>query len=306
MGIGVDLNGLTLKTPIIGASGTCGYGSELGNFYGVKDIGAIVTKAITLSPKSGNDWQRIFEVPGGLINSIGLENIGIEKFLSEKLPLLRAENIEFIVNIAGSNEEEYLKLAEICDKNSIGAIELNLSCPNVKSGCLMFGIDEKISHALVAKVRERFSGHLIAKLSPNVTSIEGIATAVQVAGANAISAINTVRALAMKLSYCGGSFRKNFIRGGMSGKAIKPIALGVVERISKVVDIPLIGIGGIYNLEDVLEFFAVGADAVQIGTANFTNPNTCEKLAKDLREFMKTNGFDALGELKRKLREEIT
>lgn len=300
-----DLRGLTLKTPIISASGTYGYNNEFDVFCDVKNIGAVVTKAVTLAPRAGNDWQRIFEVPGGLINSIGLENVGIEKFLEEKLPVLKSENIEFIVNIAGSTLDEYLQLARICDKNSIKAIELNLSCPNVKSGCLEFGTDEDALYEVVSGVRQEFSGYLAAKLTPNVTSIEKIAAAAEKAGANAVSAINTVKALGLKLQYVNGEFKKEFVHGGLSGRTVKPVALSCVNRISKAVSIPVIGMGGIYCLDDVLEFFSVGAEAVQVGTANFTHPDICEKLANDLEEFMQKNGFTQLDELKCKLREEV-
>lgn len=302
MGMNVDLNGLTLKNPIIAASGTYGYNNEFEVFCDITKLGAIVTKAITLHPRPGNDWQRIFEAPCGLINSIGLENVGIEKYISS----LRAngEAIQLIVNIAGSTAEEYIDLATICHRQGIKAIELNLSCPNVEHGCLEFGTEAEALYELVSRVREVYSGHLTAKLTPNVTSIEKIAIAAQKAGANAISAINTVKALGLKLTYINGEFKKEHVRGGLSGKAIKPIALGAVERISKVVSIPIIGMGGIYDLEDVLAFFAVGAQAVQVGTANFTHPDTCEKLVNELGSFMQTHGFATLDELKKALRKE--
>ncbi|MDR1327313.1 MAG: dihydroorotate dehydrogenase [Heliobacteriaceae bacterium] len=298
MGMNVDLNGLTLKNPVIAASGTYGYNNEFDVFCDVSKLGATVTKAISLHPRPGNDWQRIFETDCGLINSIGLENVGIEKYLST----YQLINLSTIVNIAGSTVEEYLELAKICDKNGIKAIELNLSCPNVKCGCLEFGTDEEALYGLVSRVREIYSGHLTSKLTPNVTSIEKIAIAAEKAGANAISAINTVKALGLKLNYINGEFKKEYVRGGLSGKAVKPVALGAVERISKAVNIPVIGMGGIYTLEDVLEFFAVGAEAVQVGTANFTHPDTCERLVDELEAFMQTNGFATLDELKNKLR----
>jgi dihydroorotate dehydrogenase (NAD+) catalytic subunit len=298
--LSTSLNGLTLKNPVIAASGTYGYNNEFDVFCDVSKLGAVVTKAISLHPRPGNDWQRIFETDNGLINSIGLENVGIEKYLNEQLTIHHSPFT--IINIAGSTVEEYLELAKICDQNGIKAIELNLSCPNVKCGCLEFGTDEEALYGLVSRVREVYSGHLTAKLTPNVTSIEKIAIAAEKAGANAISAINTVKALGLKLNYINGEFKKEYVRGGLSGKAVKPVALGAVERISKAVSIPIIGMGGIYTLEDVLEFFAVGAEAVQVGTANFTHPDTCERLVDELEAFMQTNGFATLDELKNKLR----
>lgn len=181
---------------------------------------------------------------------------------------------------------------------------MNVSCPNVKSGCLEFGTDDKVLHNLVSQVRDEFSGCLIVKLTPNVTSVEKIAVAAQSAGADAVSAINTLKGLSIKLSYVNGRFLKETVQGGLSGRAVKPVALSVVSRISKILDIPIIGIGGIYSLNDVFEFMAVGADAVQIGTANFTHPDISEKLVQDLQNFMETNGFQSLDELKEKLRGE--
>ena len=302
--LSVNKGKLKLKNPILTASGTFGYNFEYGRFVDVASLGGIVTKAISLEPKSGNDWQRICETYGGMINSIGLENIGVKKFIEEKLPFLIKGNVNFIVNLAGASIDEYVKLAQICEENKINAVELNVSCPNVKSGCIEFGTDEKILQNLVSQVRAAFSGCLIVKLTPNVTSVEKIALAAQKAGADAVSAINTVKGLSIKVRYINGKFQKETVQGGLSGKAVKPIALGVVNRISKILDIPVIGIGGIYSLEDVFEFFAAGAEAVQIGTANFTHPDISERLVNELKGFMETNGFQSLDELKEKLRGE--
>ncbi len=292
----VDLNGLTLQNPIIAASGTYGYDDEFSVFCDVNKLGAVVTKAITIEPRPGNEGARIFETCCGMINRIGLENMGITEFISSRTAKNGAA--VQIVNIAGSTLDEYVQLAKICD-GKVGAIELNLSCPNVAHGCLEFGTDEKALYEVVSAARAEFSGHITAKLTPNVTSIEKIAVAAQKAGANAVSAINTVKGLGIKIN---PDFTKEIVRGGLSGRAIKPVALGAVERIAQSVDIPVIGMGGIYTLDDVLEFFAVGADAVQIGTANFTHPDICEKLADDLAKFMEDNGFKTLDELKARLR----
>ncbi len=297
-----NLNGLILKNPIMTASGTYGYADEYNDFIDVSNIGAIVTKAISLEPREGNKHLRIAETKSGLINSIGLENVGIEKFLEVKQPVLKSNNIEFIVNIAGSTQEEYVKLAKICSENKIKAIELNVSCPNVKSGCLEFGTDENSLYELVSSVRREYGGFLIVKLTPNVTSIEKIGLAAQKAGADAISAINTLKGMSIKLNIFKGRINKTIVQGGYSGAGIKPAAISAVNRLYKTVDIPIIGIGGIETLDDVLEFFAAGAQAVQIGTANFTHPETAEKLVFELQSFIEKNGFRNLDELKNELR----
>ena len=293
---------LSLKNPIMTASGTFGYADEFEDFIDVSRLGAVVTKAISLKPRPGNSWNRVIEVTSGMINSIGLENVGIEKFISDKLPVLRKKNIDFVVNLAGSGMDEYVELARICDANKIHAVELNVSCPNVKSGCLEFGTDARTLGELVKSVREVYNGCLIVKLTPNVTRIEDIALAAQENGADAVSAINTLKGLGMKLSFKNGKFYREQVIGGFSGMAVKPVALGVVNRLKSVLDIPIIGLGGIASMHDVLEFFAVGAEAVQIGTANFTAPDISERIIDELSAFMEENGFRTLEELKAELR----
>ena len=293
----------TLKNPIVTASGTYGYNSEFEVFCDVSKLGAVVTKGITLESRLGNDGQRIFETTGGMINRIGLENVGIQAFLADKLPELRAKNINFILNVAGSTFEDYVNIAKVAQGAGIDAIELNVSCPNVKSGCMEFGTNKDSLYDLVSQVRSVYKGCLIVKLSPNVTSAEDVALAAQNAGADALSAINTVRGMGVKLNFANGKFSKTTVTGGLSGRAIKPVALSFVDRISKVVDIPIIAMGGIYTLQDILEFFSVGARAVQLGTANFTHPDIAEKLVTELEDFMKTNNFETLDELQKKLKE---
>ncbi len=300
--LSVDLNGLELKNPIMTASGTYGYASEYNDFIDVSNLGAVVTKAISLFPRAGNKHLRITETKAGMINSIGLENVGIEKFIEVKLPELQQNNIDFVMNVAGSTLDEYVKVAKICDENNIKAIELNVSCPNVKAGCLEFGTDENSLHELVSAVRAVYNGFLIVKLTPNVTSIEKLGIAAQKAGANALSAINTLKGTSIKIDFIKGKFYKTTVQGGYSGVGIKPVAVGAVARLVKAVDIPVIGMGGIETLEDVLEFFAAGAEAVQIGTANFTHPETAGNIVKELEEFITNNGFENLNELKRELR----
>lgn len=302
--LSVSKGRLILKNPIMTASGTFGYADEFEDFIDVSRLGAVVTKAISLKPRPGNSWNRVIEVTSGMINSIGLENVGIEKFISDKLPLLRQKNINFVVNLAGSGMEEYVELAQICERNKIGAVELNVSCPNVKSGCLEFGTDPKTLGELVKSVREVYNGCLIVKLTPNVTRIEDIGLAAQENGADAVSAINTLKGLGMKLSFKNGKFYREQVIGGFSGMAVKPVALGVVNRLKAVLNIPIIGLGGVASIQDVLEFFAVGAEAVQIGTANFTTPDISERIIDQLTKFMEENKFNTLEELKKELRGE--
>ena len=302
--LSVDKGKLQLKNPIMTASGTYGYNLEYEDFTDLTKIGAIVTKAITLEPRDGNRGQRIIETECGMINSIGLENVGIERFLREKLPVLNNRGISFAVNIAGASIDEYALLAQKCESAGIKMIELNVSCPNVQHGCLEFGVDENILETLVKTVREVFTGCLIIKLTPNVTSIEKLGLACRNAGADAVSAINTIKGTGIKLSFENGKFKKEQVTGGYSGRGIKPAALGAVLRLKKVLDVPIIGMGGIYSLNDVFEFFAAGAEAVQIGTANFTHPDIAGKIVSELDSFMNNNGFKTLDELKGALRNE--
>ena len=300
--LSVNLNGLELKNPIMTASGTYGYASEYNDFIDVSKLGAVVTKAISLHPRAGNKHLRITETKAGMINSIGLENVGIDKFLEVKVPELNENNIDYVMNVAGSTLDEYVQVAKKCDENGVKAIELNVSCPNVKSGCLEFGTDENSLYELVSAVRAVYNGFLIIKLTPNVTSIEKLGIAAEKAGANAVSAINTLKGTSIKIERVRGKFVKTIVQGGYSGVGIKPVAIGAVCRLSKVINIPIIGIGGIETLDDVLEFFAAGAEAVQIGTANFTHPETAEKLVNELDEYITKNGFESLDELKKELR----
>lgn len=300
--LNVNLNGFILKNPIMTASGTFGYNDEYEDFIDVSSLGAIVTKAVTLKPRKGNKHTRITETKAGMINSIGLENVGIDTFLEEKLPVLQSKQINFVVNIAGSTLNEYVELAKMCENAKIKAIELNVSCPNVKSGCLEFGTDENSLAELVSEIRNEFKGFLIVKLTPNVTSIEKIGLAAQKSGANAVSAINTLKGTFIKINRINGIFNKTIVTGGYSGVGIKPVAVNAVMRLSRVLDIPIIGIGGIETLEDVLEFFAAGAETVQIGTANFTHPDISQRLVIELENYIKNNGFKNLDELKKELR----
>lgn len=300
--LSVDFKKFKMKNPVMTASGTYGYCDEFSAFLDVKNLGAIVTKGVTLEVRPGNEGRRLFETEGGLINRIGLENVGIEAFVLEKLPKLKEEGINFILNIAGKTTEDYVKLAEICENKGILAIETNVSCPNVKSGCLEFGTDKNCLYDLISGIREKYNGFLIVKLTPNVTNIEELALAAQNAGADCISAINTLKGLGVELSFSGTNVLKSLVQGGLSGKCVKPVALSMVKRIKDAVSLPIIGLGGISKLQDLLEFVAVGADAVQIGTENFTTPDIAEKLIIELAEFIAMQGFKSFNHLKEELR----
>lgn len=302
--LSVNLNGFKLKNPIMTASGTFGYADEFEDFLDVSKLGAIVTKAITINPKKGNEGERIFETQKGMINRIGLENVGIKEFIDKKLPVLKEKNINFIMNLAGSTFEDYIETAKIAQNAKIEAIEVNVSCPNVKSGCLEFGTTPESLSKLTESIRKVYKGFLIIKLTPNVSDIESLALAAQNSGADCISAINTIKGLGIKIEITPDKkFKKTFVQGGLSGRCIKPVALSMVKRIKSTVKIPIIGIGGIATLDDVLEFLTAGADAVQIGTENFTHPDICEKLINELNHLLDELNIADIEELKRKLRE---
>ena len=297
-------NSLILKSPIIGASGTFGYTDEYSDFIDLNHFGAIATKGITLEKRPGNSGDRLFEVQNGMINRIGLENIGIDSFIKEKLPILKEKNIDFLLNIAGSSTDDYEKLAEIAQNNSIKAIEVNVSCPNVKQGCLEFGLNPESLFKLTHKIREIYKGFLIVKLSPNTSDIKSLATATEQGGADCISAINTIRALGVKIDFIDNKFIKHTVQGGLSGSCIKPVALYMISEIKRAVKIPVIAMGGISKLSDLFEFMAIGADAFEIGTANFIHPSICKDLAFELKEFIKKNNYKNFEQLKECLKNE--
>lgn len=294
--LSVDLGGFKLKNPIMTASGTYGYVDEFQNYVDVSRLGAVITKGVSLNPRAGNPQPRLQEVNSGLINCIGLENVGVRRFIDEKLPELKKKHIEFVMNVAGFSFDEYMVMAEICEAEKIKAIELNVSCPNVKAGCLEFGTCPNALHKLVTSFRKKYNGFLIVKLTPNVTNPAELAVQVEKAGANAISAINTVKSMAVNVDVRDGKITRQITRGGLSGPAIKSIALNYIYTISSQVNIPIIGVGGISNLQDMIEFFAVGAKAVQIGTANFVNPSITGELIDQLAQFLNENGYSSLEE----------
>ncbi|MGM0608856.1 MAG: dihydroorotate dehydrogenase [Candidatus Muiribacteriota bacterium] len=279
------IKNLKLKNPVLTASGTCGYGVELQNYFNVSKIGGIVLKGTTPVAKRGNENPRIWEYHGGIINSIGLQNPGIDEFIDKTLPELKKLNTEIILNIAGSSVEDYVKLAQKTDElEGIFALELNISCPNVKKGGIAFGQIPELSAELVSKCRKVTSRPLIVKLTPNVTDISKTAIAVEQAGADAVTCINTFRGLLYDLEK--DDFALKNIVGGVSGPAIKPMALLAVYECARKIQIPVIGVGGIFKKEDALEFLKVGASCVQLGTMMLSNPHAPEEVADYLKEVL--------------------
>lgn len=296
MNLSVTIGNLQLKNPITVASGTAGYGEELSQFVNIGSLGAIFTKGLSLKPRAGNPGPRIAETPSGMLNSIGLENVGLEAFLLHKLPYLLKTNATVIPNIAGHSVEENVELAQtLSHTNGVAAIELNVSCPNVKEGGIAFGQDVTIFSKLLEKVRDVTRGVLIVKLSPNVTDITQFARAAKEIGADAVSAVNTF--IGMKIDITTGKpyFANTF--AGLSGPAIKPLALRMVYQIVQNIDIPVIGIGGIFSFEDALEFLMAGAQAIQIGTANLIHPDISSVILKQLEDYMKTHSIDTVKDL---------
>src|SRR5512137_2068129 len=292
----VEIAGIKLRNPIMTASGTFGYGAEFADYLDLESIGAMITKGLSLKPKAGNNTPRIVETPGGMLNAIGLQNVGIETFIAKKLPFLRKVNTPVIVNLYGNCLEEYGELAARIDGIAeVAGVEVNISCPNVKQGGIVFGTDPAAAAQVVSLVRRETTKPLIVKLSPNVTDITVMARACVDAGAEALSLINTLTGMAIDLQKRRPILAN--VTGGLSGPAIKPVALRMVWQVSKAVDVPLIGIGGIMNATDALEFLLAGASAVQIGTANFLNPFTAQEVAEDMAKWLVANGVADVNEL---------
>jgi dihydroorotate dehydrogenase (NAD+) catalytic subunit len=292
----VKIKDLILPNPVLTASGTFGYGREFEDFINLHKLGAIVVKGISLNPRPGNPPPRIVETASGMLNAIGLENVGIEKFISEKLPYLNNMNCRVIVNILGDSVEEYCQLAEQLDNvDGIKAIELNISCPNVKKGGAAFGTNSKMANEVVTSVRKKTTLPVLVKLSPNVTDIVEMAKAVEEGGADAISLINTLIGMAIDIK-TQKPILANTI-GGLSGPAIKPVALRMVWQVAEAVNIPIIGIGGISTWQDAVEFILAGATAIQVGTANFFNPKVTEEIIAGIQNYMMENNYEKLNNL---------
>ena len=280
----VNLGKLVLKNPVLVASGTFGYGIESHDFLDVNQLGGIITKSLSLKPRIGNPPQRIAETPSGMLNTIGLANIGVERFIMEKLPELVKLNTTIIVNIAASTVDEYVECVKILDREKVDAFEINVSCPNVKEGGLEFGRDLNKVGEITSKVVASTNKPVIIKLTPNVTAISEFARVAKEEGATAVSAINTF--IGMAVNVYTRKPKLSRITGGLSGPAIRPLALAKVFEIIQKVDIPVIGIGGITNFEDALEFLIVGAKAIQIGTHNFVDPSSPIKIIEGIKNHL--------------------
>jgi dihydroorotate dehydrogenase (NAD+) catalytic subunit len=291
----VNINGIDFKNPIIAASGTYGFGEEYGDFYDVGILGGISSKGLTLNSRQGNDGIRVFETEAGMMNSVGLQNPGVHSFITEVLPKMRLLNTNIIANLGGSTVEDYEKGAEKLDRTDIDMIELNISCPNVKSGGMAFGIKADVAYDVVSKVRKVTKKPLMVKLSPNAEDIVEMALSCAKAGADSLSLINTVKGMAIDIKKRKPVFNNTF--AGLSGPAIKPIALRMVYEVSKAVDIPVVGLGGIMNANDAIEFLMAGARAVQIGTVNFANPTAAPQIIEGIEMFLKEQGIKDINEI---------
>jgi dihydroorotate dehydrogenase (NAD+) catalytic subunit len=293
----VNIGSTTFKNPIFVASGTFGYGTENPELVDISKLGAIVTKSITLNPREGNPPPRIVETSSGMINSIGLANIGVEKYISDMFPVYEEMDTPIIMNIAGSSMTEYMDVMKKVEavSSSIVGYEINISCPNVKEGGMEFGVDCAMTEKLTRKLRKLTDRLLIMKLSPNVTDIAAIATSSENGGADAISAINTVVGMSINHRSRFSNIYTTF--GGLSGPAIKPVGLACVHKVYNAVNIPIIGIGGIVNSTDVIEYFLAGSCSVQVGTANFRNPGITEIILNDLNNYLDEKGIDSISSL---------
>jgi dihydroorotate dehydrogenase (NAD+) catalytic subunit len=291
--LGVNVGGVELRNPVLLASGTCGYGLELKGHLDFKKIGGLVAKSVTWQPRTGNPMPRVAECTGGMLNAIGLANVGVDVFCREKLPAMRKLGCTLIANVAGKSQEEYLQVAEALGQQpGLAALELNVSCPNVSAGGIEFGRDAKTLGELVAAVRKKIKLPLWVKLSPNVTDIIPLARAAEANGADALTVMNTLIGMRMDIRKRRPVLAN--LTGGLSGPAVKPVALHLVYRTSAAVKIPVIGAGGIETAEDALEFILAGARAVEIGTATFRNPHVAEEIAQGLADFLakeKINSF---------------
>lgn len=292
----VEIAGMKFRNPVMAASGTFGYGEEFASYVNLEKMGAFVTKGLSLKPRAGNPTPRIVETPGGMLNAIGLQNVGIDAFIEKKVPFLRTVDTPAIANFFGNTIDEYAELAGRLDRISeIAALEINISCPNVKQGGIVFGTDPECASGVVSACRAATTKPLIVKLSPNVTDIVSMACACEEAGADALSLINTLTGMAIDLQRRKPVLAN--ITGGFSGPAIKPVALRMVWQVAKAVKLPLIGIGGIMNATDALEFILAGATAVQVGTANFVNPAAAQEIAEGMENWLRDNNVASIRSL---------
>lgn len=292
----VNICGIEFKNPVITASGTFGFGSEYNEFYDVSKLGGICSKGITLNKREGNSGSRIFETRAGILNSVGLQNPGVEYFIDNELPKMLSYNTNIIANVGGASIEEYLQIIEKLNKTEVHMIELNISCPNVKHGGMALGIKSSVAKEAVTQVKNMCEKPLMVKLSPNAEDIVDMAYQCCDAGADAISLVNTFKGMAVDIYKRKPVFEN--ITAGLSGPAIKPIALRMVYEVCKAVNVPVIGLGGIMNWRDAVEFIMCGASAVQVGTANFIKPDICIDIINGIEKFMENEGIKELKELK--------
>ena len=294
--LSVEIKSLKLKNPVMTASGTFGYGLEFADFVSLEDIGGIIVKGTTLHPREGNDYPRMAETASGMLNCVGLQNKGVDYFCEHIYPEIKDINTDMIVNVSGSSPEDYAECAaRIDDLENIPAIELNISCPNVKQGGMAFGVPCAGAASVVKAVRARYHKTLIVKLSPNVTDVAEIAKAVEAEGADSVSLINTLMGMAIDVEK-----RQSLLSigtGGLSGPAVKPVALRMVWQVAKSVDIPVVGLGGICNAQDAIEFFMAGATAIEIGTANFLDPMVTVKVRNGINEWLDAHGCKSVKEI---------
>ena len=295
MNTSVNLCGVTLKNPVMTASGTFGSGAEFSEFVDLNKLGAVVTKGVANVPWTGNPTPRVAEVYGGMLNAVGLQNPGIELFCKRDIPFLKQYDTKIIVNVCGHTTEEYLEVVERLAEEDIDMMEINISCPNVKEGGIAFGQDPKAVEAITKAVKEKAKQPIIMKLSPNVTDITEMARAAEAGGADALSLINTITG--MKIDIHRRSFVLANKTGGMSGPAIHPVAVRMVYQTAQAVKVPIIGMGGIMNAGDAIEMILAGATAVSIGTANFTDPKVSEKVVAGIEEYMRKYGVEDIKEL---------
>lgn len=298
LNLGVDLGkGLKLKNPVLTASGTFGYGKEYAPFIDLERLGGFIVKGTTLNPRQGNDSPRMVETPSGMINAVGLQNKGVDYFIEHIYPTIADLDTQILVNVSGANIDDYVATAErLAALEKINAIEVNISCPNVKAGGMAFGTTEKGAAEVTEAVRKAWPRHLMVKLSPNVTDIASIAAAVEGAGADSVSLINTL--LAMNIDVERQRPSLSTITGGLSGPAVRPIAVRMVWQVAKRVSIPVVGLGGIMNSDDALQFIMAGATAVQIGTANFVDPQTTVKVIDGIADYMTRHNIQDINSLR--------
>lgn len=297
--LAVTIAGIHMKTPVIAASGTFGFGLEYKDFIDLNEIGAIAVKGLTLEARSGNQGRRIAETPSGMLNSIGLENPGVDAFLATILPQLKQYDVPVIANISGNTVEEYALMAKKLTVAGVAGLEVNISCPNVKNGCLAFGVDPESAALVTRAVKNNTSLPVIVKLSPNVTDIVTVAKAVEAAGADAVSLINTLLGMAIDIH----SWRPVLgnVVGGLSGPAVKPVALRMVWQVAKAVTVPVIGMGGIMTAEDALEFMLAGAAAVSVGTASLVNPRAAADIAQGMQDYLQKKNLQHINDIVGKL-----